>query len=63
MSKLRYTYYHEEDMVIGWLDDYPDYRTQGFTLDELEENLKSLFEDIASGAVAGLRHHGELTVG
>jgi hypothetical protein len=27
---------------VGWLRDYPDYRTQGATLHELEEHLNEL---------------------
>jgi hypothetical protein len=38
----RFIYYREDDMFVGWLDEYPDYRTQGEILEELEENLKDL---------------------
>ena len=33
-------------MFIGWLEEFPDYRTQGETLEELRENLKDIYEEI-----------------
>ena len=47
--KTKFIYYTEDDMWIGWLEDYPDYRTQGETLAELKENLKEIFEVLTSG--------------
>ena len=29
----------EEDMFVGWFEEYPDYRTQDETIEELKENL------------------------
>ena len=39
MESLKYTYWRDEDMWLGYLNEYPDYWTQGETLEELEENL------------------------
>jgi predicted RNase H-like HicB family nuclease len=39
MDKVRFTYWQDEDMWLGYLEDYSDYVTQGETLAELEENL------------------------
>jgi predicted RNase H-like HicB family nuclease len=41
IEKKRFVYYQEDDMWIGWLEEFPDYRTQGETLEELEETLKT----------------------
>ena len=62
MQRLRYHYYQEDDMWIGWLEDYPDYRTQGESLAELEENLRDVFDDLTSGAIPFVQHTGELVV-
>lgn len=43
MEKKKIVYYQEEDMWIGWLEEYPDYRTQGKTLAELKDNLVDIF--------------------
>ena len=33
-------------MVIGYLQEYPDYESQGETVDELKENLIEIYYDI-----------------
>ena len=62
VQRLRYQYYQEEDAWIGWLEDYPDYRTQGQSLAELEENLRDLFAELTSGAIPCVLHTGELVI-
>lgn len=39
MENRRFIYYQEDELFVGWLEEYPDYRTQGETMDELERNL------------------------
>lgn len=46
MDKIKFVYYQEDEMWVGWLEEYPDYRTQGTTLDELKENLKDIYHDL-----------------
>ena len=41
--KLKYIYWQDGDFWLGYLEQYPDYMTQGETLDELKENLKDIF--------------------
>ena len=64
METIKFVYFQEKDgMLIGWLEDYPDYKTQGQTLDELEENLRDIFDDIDSGRIPHIRRYGELVIG
>ena len=35
METKRFVYYQEGQFWIGWLEEHPDYRTQGESLDEL----------------------------
>ena len=63
MEKIKFVYYQENDLWVGWLEEYPDYRTQGTTLDELKENLKDIYEDLSSGKIPHVRKVGELAVG
>jgi hypothetical protein len=37
-----FVYHREGDFWIGWFAQYPDYRTRGATLAELEENMREL---------------------
>jgi len=63
MKTIKFVYYQEGNNWIGWLEEYPDYRTQGGNLDELKENLRDIFKDIHSGQIPFIRRVGELVVG
>lgn len=60
MKTTRFVYWQEDDMWLGYLEDYPDYMTQGESLDELQENLKDIFEDLTGGHIPGVRKVAEL---
>ncbi len=59
---VKYVYWQQDDAWLGYLQDYPDYWTQGETLDDLLEHLKDLFLDLTSGQLSGVRKVGELVV-
>ena len=63
METTKFGYYQENDMWVGWLEEFPDYRTQGASLDELKENLKDLYEDLTTGKIPHAHRYGELVVG
>ncbi|HOC26090.1 MAG TPA: type II toxin-antitoxin system HicB family antitoxin [bacterium] len=58
----KYIFYQEEGMFIGWLEEYPDYRTQGETLDELKENLLEIYRWLTNGTIPQVHQVGELAV-
>jgi len=58
----KFIYYQEDDMFVGWLEEYPDYRTQGESLEELKENLVDIYKDLTSGSIPCVRRVGELNV-
>ena len=60
--ELNYTYWKDEGWHIGYLDDYPDYTTQGETLDELEDMLRSLYSDIKTFDFPFVFYHGKLKI-
>ena len=62
METKRFVYHQEDDMWIGWLEEFPDYRTQGETLEELKENLKDIHEELTSGRIPCVRRVGELVI-
>ena|SRR3990172_7639541 len=62
MDTKKFIYYQEEDMFVGWLDEYPDYRTQGESLEQLKENLIDLHRELTSGHIPCVRRVGELDV-
>jgi len=61
-TPLKYTYWQDEDMWLGYLDEYNDYMTQGETMDELKENLIDIYKELTSGHIPAVRHHAELLV-
>jgi hypothetical protein len=63
METIKFVYYQENSIYVGWLEDYPDYRTQGTTLEELKENLKDIYEDAGTGKIPFIRRYGEIAVG
>jgi predicted RNase H-like HicB family nuclease len=61
-TPLEYTYWQDDDMWIGYFDEYPDYMTQGETMDELKDNLIDIYKELNSGHISFVRHHAELLV-
>lgn len=62
MKKISFTYWRDGKFYLGFLNQYPDYQTQGMTKTELTENLKDLLTDIASGEVPYVRKVEELLI-
>ena len=62
MVKEKFIYWQENDFWIGYFEEYPEYRTQGLTLDELKENLKDIYNDIVSGKVENIKRVGVLDI-
>jgi hypothetical protein len=62
MQTIKYVYWQENETWLGYLEEFPDYWTQGESLDELIEHLKDLYLDVTSGQIPGIRRIGELTV-
>jgi hypothetical protein len=62
MKKISFTYWRDGKFYIGFLNQYPDYQTQGTTKSELTENLKDLLKDIESREVPYIRKVEELLV-
>jgi hypothetical protein len=62
MAGIKYVYYRDGEVWIGWLEDSPDYRTQGTTEAELVENLRDIHRELTSGSIPAVRRVGELAV-
>jgi len=62
MNTRKFVFWQDENMWIGYLNEYPDYWTQGETFEELKENLKDVFFELSSGTIPNSRKIGELEV-
>jgi predicted RNase H-like HicB family nuclease len=58
MQKTKIVYWRDDDAWIGYLQDYPDYWTQGKTLDD----LKDLYLEMTNGKIPGIRKVEEFVV-
>lgn len=48
MQTIKVVVWESDGAWLGYLQDYPDYWTQGETLDDLREHLKDLDTDLTS---------------
>jgi len=62
MQTVSIVYWEEQGGWIGYLQEYPDYWTQGETREDLKEHLRDLYKDIGSGQTPGIRRVEELAV-
>ncbi len=62
MKTVQFTFWQDGEFFIGYLNDYPDYETQGFSKEELLENLKDLLKDIESGEIPFIKKVEEMVV-
>ena len=62
MQTIKFVYWEEDGAYIGYLQDYPDYWTQGETLDGLKDHLRDLYQDLTGGAVPSVHKVDELIV-
>jgi predicted RNase H-like HicB family nuclease len=62
MSIVKIVYWQDQGMWLGYLEDYPDYMTQGETLEELKDNLKDIYQDIVGDYIPAVRKVGELVL-
>ncbi len=51
------------ERALSYLEQCPDYMTQGETLEELKENLKDIHKELTSGNIPCVRRVAELEVG
>jgi len=61
VKKLAYTYEKGDDFLVGYLDDYPEFPTQGKDIQDLEEHLMDIYKLIQDGTLEP-KHHGVLKI-
>ena len=62
MKTMKYTYWQDEEMWLGYLEEFPDYWTQGETVEELEENLRDIHKELTGGSIPCVRRVAEMEV-
>jgi hypothetical protein len=62
MNTVKYVYWQDGDAYLGYLQEFPDYQTQGESLEDLQDHLRDLYQDLSSGAIPGVRKVDELVI-
>ncbi|MDQ1265444.1 MAG: hypothetical protein QG635_594 [Bacteroidota bacterium] len=60
MKKYSITYWQDGKYWLGYINDYPEYVTEGLSYDELIDNLKDIYHDITNELIPGKRKTIEL---
>ena len=48
---MQIVYQKQGNWFVGHIQEYPDYETQGRTIEELKANLIDIYQNISSGLV------------
>ena len=62
MQVVKIVVWEEDNAWIGYFQEYPDYWTQGDSLDDLKAHLKDLYADLSAGVIPGARRVEDLAV-
>lgn len=60
MKGLRYVYWQDQKYWLGYFEEFPDYVTQGDSLEDLKDHLRDLHQDLTSGETPAVRRVAEL---
>jgi len=61
-SNPRFTYWQEGDFWLGYLEEFPDYMTQGTSFDDLKDHLIDLYKDLTDGKIPSIRKMDQLDI-
>ena len=55
MQAVKIIVWEEDGGWLGYLQDYPDYWTQGESFEDLKEHLRDLYQELTSGHLPGIQ--------
>ena len=61
-QKIKYKYWKDGNDWVGHLLEFPDYLTQGHSLEDLKEHLSDLYRDLTRGSIPEVRRVDELDI-
>ena len=62
MKQTAYVYWQDGNMWLGYLEEFPDYPTQGESFEDLQQHLRDIYQELTSGQIPNLRRRAELNV-
>jgi len=63
MKGLRHVYWQDRKFWLGCIEEYPDYVTQGESLEDLQEHLRDLYVDLSGGHIPAVSNRLEAMPG
>ena len=62
MQTTKVVYWEADGAWLGYLQEFPDYWTQGDTFDDLMAHLRDLHADLTQGSLTGVRRVADLAI-
>jgi hypothetical protein len=62
MTRLRYVHWQVDRFYLGYFEDYPEYITQGESIEDLLAHLRDLYVDFSSGELPFIKKVDELVL-
>ena len=62
MPTAKIVYWEDDGSWLGYLQEFPDYWTQGDSFEDLEVHLGDLYKDLTSGELPGVRKVADIAV-
>ena len=62
VQTVKFIHWQDGVFWFGYLQDYPDYWTQGESINDLKDHLADLYRDLSGGLVPAARKLDELLV-
>ena len=62
MITKKFVYWEDQGFWIGYLEEYPDYMTQGNSLNELKKNITDIYHELVSGNIPNVRKVDEIEI-
>jgi predicted RNase H-like HicB family nuclease len=59
-NSAKIVYWQSSTHWLGYFEEFPDYWTQGETLEELKTMLRSLYLELSDGHLPQVRRHEDL---
>lgn len=53
MNTTKITYWQDGNYWLGYMNEYPEYLTQGLSFEELIDNLKDIYHDVTCELIHG----------
>ena len=60
--ELKYSWWEEDGFYLGYIDEYPQYPTQGESMEDLENGLKEIYGWIKDGTLTIKEQKGNFAV-